>query len=91
MSKTYPRLHTAIENLQANESVYCNMRPNGKRYFVASTEKAYWDKYMVDYLLKINRVANCEIILESRPCHLYVDLDLDKESVKIRDTNSGWN
>lgn len=78
MSKTYGRLHAAIEKLQPNESIYCNMRFNGARFFVAATEEAYWNKYMIDESSEIKRVANCEIILESRPCHLYVDLDLDK-------------
>lgn len=82
MSKTYARLNGAIEKLQPNESIYCNMRPNGKRYFVASTENAYWEKYMTNPRNEIKRVANCEVILESRPCHLYVDLDLEKSKCK---------
>ena len=73
MTKTYRKLNLAEKNLTPDSSIYCNVGSFGGRFFVVTTERDYFTKYLA---LK-KKAANCEIILHNRPCHLYIDLDVN--------------
>ena len=71
--KIFYRLNEARNCLSEDESIYCNVDTSrNSRYFIVSSE---WDMYH-GYIEGHKSVAT-EIILEDRPCHFYIDIDLD--------------
>lgn len=78
MSKRFSKLHLAQQNLSPDSSIYCNVGSFGGRHFIVATELAYFTDYFINTTKK---AANCEIILQSRPCHLYIDLDVNYNEV----------
>lgn len=71
----------AFDALKVGQCVFQN-QTGGKRYYVACTNEEYWKKY----LEKGDRFGY-ELIMKGTPCHLYVDLDINKEQYNIHVTD----
>ena len=70
--KTFYKQQAAFDSLQTGQCVFQN-QSRGQRYYVACTNHEYWNKY----LSKGDRFGY-ELIMKDKPCHLYIDLDVDK-------------
>ncbi len=74
MTKVFYKLQDALDGMVSkNESIFQN-QTNGKRYYVVATNKEYWDTY-----LNQGDRFGYEVIRSDMPCHLYIDLDINKE------------
>jgi hypothetical protein len=71
--KIFYRLNEARTSLGQDESIYCNVNiSKNNRYFIVGSE---WD--MFKEYIESNKSVATEIILEDKPCHFYIDIDLD--------------
>ena len=80
--KTYWRQQPAFDALQPHQCIFQN-QSEGKRYYVVGTNEEYWTKY----LAKGDRYGY-EVIQRGKPCHLHVDLDVNREKypgIKVMD------
>ena len=71
--KTFFKQQNAFDALKVGQCVFQN-QTGGKRYYVACTNEEYWKTY----LEKGDRFGY-ELIMKGVPCHLYIDLDVNKE------------
>jgi hypothetical protein len=71
--KTFYKQQAAFDSLQPGECVFQN-QTNGQRYYVACTNHEYWTKYLSN-----GDRFGYELIMKDKPCHLYIDLDVNKE------------
>lgn len=71
--KMFYKQQAAFDSLQPGQCVFQN-QTSGQRYYVACTNHEYWNKY----LSRGDRFGY-ELIMKDKPCHLYIDLDVNKE------------
>lgn len=69
----YYRQQQAFDALQEKQQSVFQNQTHGQRYYVVCTNREYWDKY-----LKPGDRFGYEVIRRDLPCHLYIDLDIDK-------------
>ena len=69
----YYRQQEAFDALQEKQQSVFQNQTNGQRYYVVCTNREYWDKY-----LEPGDRFGYEVIRRDLPCHLYIDLDVDK-------------
>lgn len=86
--KSCPRLQPLLDELSdnVNRSIYLNMGSSGARYYCLATEKEYYTKYMRNG----SKCSGCEIIVRDKPCHLHIDLDVDKIKYPSIDVSLVW-
>tara|TARA_Y100001936_G_C15996123_1_gene625185 strand:+ start:59 stop:1159 length:1101 start_codon:yes stop_codon:yes gene_type:complete len=72
---TFYRQQEAFESLTENQQVVFQNQSHGQRYYVVCTNREYWDKY-----LNQGDRYGYEVIRRDLPCHLYIDLDINKEA-----------
>ena len=71
--RKYYRQAEAIDARTPGESLFQN-QTNGQRYYVSCTNRAYWDTFLAN-----GDRYGYEMIVRDEPCHLYIDLDVDRE------------
>ena len=74
----------AFDARKSNEKIFQNQSKSG-RYYVAATLEKYWSQY-----LAVNIRSGCELIEKDKPCHLFIDLDVNKEKYPQIDVNQIW-
>ena len=79
--KKFFKQQGAFDALKVGQCVFQN-QTGGTRYYVACTNEEYWKKY----LEKGDRFGY-ELIMKGTPCHLYVDLDINREKYNIHVTD----
>ena len=79
--KLFHRQQAAFDALGEDQCVFQNEIGNGKRVYVIGSNKDYWDSYLARGVRH-----GYELIRKGMPCHLYIDLDVDKKkypSIKV--------
>ena len=84
-------LHTLLHSLGPKESVYAKQvayTKDGKKRltykYIAGTEEQVWQ-----FIQKGNRTL-CEVIAYDRPCHLYIDIDVNKKETPGISAEDCW-
>jgi hypothetical protein len=82
---TFYRQQEAFDSLTENQQVVFQNQTNGQRYYVVCTNKEYWEKY-----LKQGDRYGYELIRRDLPCHLYIDLDINKKAYPNINVSDVW-
>ena len=85
MSHFY-RQQEAFDALSQNQQCVFQNQTHGQRYYVVCTNKEYWEKY-----LNAGDRYGYEVIRRDLPCHLYIDLDVNKEKYPNIHVCDVWN
>lgn len=75
----------AFANAKENDFVFAYEVSKFKRVFIACTNEDYWNNF-----LHKNRLYGYEIIRENKPCHLHIDLDVDRERFPCVNVDTIW-
>ena len=80
------RQQAAFNALTENQQVVFQNQTHGQRYYVVCTNKEYWEKY-----LNNDDRYGYEVIRRDLPCHLYIDLDVNKEAYPNIQVEDVWS
>lgn len=82
---TYYRQQEAFNALTENQQVVFQNQTTGKRYYVVCTNREYWEKYLNE-----GDRYGYEVIRRDLPCHLYIDLDVNREAYPCIHVEDVW-
>lgn len=74
----------AFDARKPTEKIFQNHGKSG-RYYVADTLENYWSRY-----LNAGIRTGCELVEKEKPCHLFIDLDVDKQKYPSIDVQQIW-
>lgn len=94
MVRESPTLHDLLELAQGNRSVYAlqlqyinkNKKKKITYRYVLATEEEMWQLYIEE-----NYRTICEVIQVDKPCHLYLDIDVNLKETPGIDVRQCWS